>query len=126
MLPGTGPSAAKPPAKSNRWREGNGMRIENGICFPDTGRRPLLKVVACRALEASRLRIRFDTGEVRDADLTPLLALPAFAALADERTFHSFTLDHGIVSWLDGDLDIAPEWLFDHGETVAENAADFA
>ena len=82
------------------------MRIENGICFPDTGRRPLLKVVACRALEPPRLRIRFDTGEVRDADLTPLLALPAFAALADERA------------------DIAPEWLFDHGETVAENAAD--
>ena len=124
MPHGTAPSAAKPPAKSNRWRERIDMRIENGICFPDTGRRPLLKVVACRALEPPRLRIRFGTGEVRDADLTPLLALPAFAALADERAFHSFTLDHGIVSWLDGDLDIAPEWLFDHGETVAENAAD--
>ena len=68
MLPGTGPSAAKPPAKSNRWREGNGMRIENGICFPDTGRRPLLKVVACRALEASRRRIRFDEDDWSHAD----------------------------------------------------------
>ena len=40
MPHGTAPSAAKPPAKSNRWRERIDMRIENGICFPDTGRRP--------------------------------------------------------------------------------------
>lgn len=94
------------------------MRIENGICYPDAARKPLLKIVSCRALSHPRLRVRFDTGEIRDADLTPLLALPAFAALADEQSFHSFSLDHGIVTWPDGDLDIAPEWLFDHGETV--------
>ena len=99
------------------------MSIENGICLPDTARKPLLKVVACRALEHPRLRIRFDTGEIRDADLTPLLALPAFAALADEQSFHSFSLDHGIVTWLDGDLDIAPEWLFDHGKTVTASTS---
>lgn len=102
------------------------MRIENGICFPDTGRKPLLKVVACRALEHPRLRIRFDTGEIRDTDLSPLLALPAFAALADKHSFQSFSLDHGIVSWLDGDLDIAPEWLFDHGETVTASTSGLA
>ena len=39
MPHGTAPSAAKPPAKSNRWRERIDMRIENDICFPDTGRR---------------------------------------------------------------------------------------
>ena len=58
----------------------------------------MLKVVACRALEHPRLRIRFDTGEIRDTDLTPLLALPAFAALADEQSFQSFSLDHGSVT----------------------------
>ena len=93
------------------------------LLHPHSGRKPLLKVVACRALEHPRLRIRFDTGEIRDTDLTPLLALPAFAALADEQSFQSFSLDHGIVTWLDGDLDIAPEWLFDHGETVTASTS---
>jgi hypothetical protein len=27
------------------------------------------------------------------------------------------------VSGLDGDLDIAPEWLFDHGKTVTASTA---
>lgn len=93
------------------------------LLHPHSRRKPLLKVVACRALEHPRLRIRFDTGEIRDTDLTPLLALPAFAALADEQSFQSFSLDHGIVTWLDGDLDIAPEWLFDHGETVTASTS---
>lgn len=94
------------------------MFVENGICRPDTTETELLKVTGCQILGGKRLRVRFNTGDVRDADLTPLLAMPAFRPLETETVFHAFSIDHGIVCWQDGEIDLAPEWLFDHGIPV--------
>ena len=32
--------------------------------------------------------------------------------------FHNFTLDGWTVTWQDGAIDIAPEYLYEHGATV--------
>lgn len=58
--------------------------------------------------------VTFSTGETRLFDATPLLKLPAFAPLADEHTFERFALDHGIITWCDGALDIAPERVYEY------------
>ena len=92
------------------------MVVRNGICYPDSDVKPLLKVVECRPLDGARLLVAFNNGETRDVDLSVLLNRPAFLQLADEEVFRSFSLDHGVVSWLGGEVDIAPEWLFDHGK----------
>ena len=92
------------------------MIVRNGICHPDSSVKPLLKVVGCRPLGEARLLVTFNNGETRNVDLSVLLNRPAFLRLAVEAVFRAFSLDHGVVSWLDGDVDIAPEWLFDHGE----------
>lgn len=112
--------AASPPAADGAGRVRGTHAARHPPRHAPPGRIPFPRRAgtALPTLEHPRLRIRFDTGEIREADLTLLLALPAFAALADERSFQSCSLDHGIVSWLDGDLDIAPEWLFDHGTSV--------
>ena len=74
------------------------MIVKNGICYPDD-MAPVLKVVSCRAVGDSRLRVGFNNGEVREVDLSPLFSVPALAPLGNPEI-----------------LDIAPEWLFDHGE----------
>lgn len=98
------------------------MRVVDGICLPD-GREEILHVAECRALEHPKLRLRFGNGEERETDLSPLLGRPAFRPLADERVFRSFALEHGIVTWPGVDLDIAPEWLRDHGVPCRGDAA---
>ena len=112
------------------------MRIENGSCYPDGPGQTARKVVGCRVLEHPRLQVKFNNGEERVVDLAPLLELPAFRPLSAEEVFRACGVEHGVVTWRDGELDIAPEWLFEHGvscwqggkdhaECVAEPAVDY-
>ena len=38
------------------------------------------------------------------------------APLADEHTFAGVYIDYGMTVWNDGDIDIAPEYLYQHSE----------
>ncbi|MBQ8576410.1 MAG: DUF2442 domain-containing protein [Clostridia bacterium] len=76
---------------------------------------PLLKVNSIQPLEQHRLKVQFSNGECRIFDCVPLLSMPAFAPLADETLFRSVVLEHGIPVWNDGDIDIAPELLYEKG-----------
>lgn len=92
------------------------MIVKNGICYPDDIR-PALSIVGCSVLDDTHLRVRFNTGDIRVVDITPLFSFPALARLKVPETFRAFSIDHGILTWLDGELDIAPEWLLDHGKS---------
>ena len=94
------------------------MIVKNGICYPDD-MAPVLKVVFCRAVGDSLMRVGFNNGDVRDFDVSPLFSVPALAPLGNPETLRNFALDHGVLTWLDGELDVAPEWLFDHGQPIA-------
>lgn len=59
----------------------------------------------------------FSDGVKKRIDLTPLLQYPAFEELKDLKKFVQFGLDQTIF-WLNG-ADIAPEYLYEHGEKVA-------
>lgn len=60
-----------------------------------------------------RLWIRFNTGEAKVFDFKPLLNTQAFASLKDEEVFRGVYIDYGITVWLDGDIDIAPTYLYE-------------
>ena len=42
-------------------------------------------------------------------DATELSDMPALAPLMDERVLEDFSIDRGVLTWLDGEIDIAPE-----------------
>ena len=90
------------------------MHIVNGIAFAGEPV-PVIKVSGVRPLENHCLWLRFNTGEVRIVDFKPLLEEPAFAALRDEKTFREVYIDYGVAVWLDGEIDIAPEALYENG-----------
>ena len=56
--------------------------------------------------------VTFNTGETRLLDATELTEFEAFAPLGNQETFSSFSIDHGVLQWLDGEIDIAPEGLY--------------
>ena len=93
------------------------MYIENGIAYAGE-KRPLLKVNGVRAMENHRLWVRFNTGEAKIYDMTPLLSQPAFLPLRDNKVFQSVFIDYGTPVWNDGEIDIAPEELYAKG-TIA-------
>lgn len=93
------------------------MYVLNGIAYAGEPT-PALRVTGIRPLEDFRLWVRFNNSEVRIFDFKPLLSSPAFAPLAVPDTFKSVYIDYGVAMWNDGDIDIAPEELYNNGLPV--------
>lgn len=53
----------------------------------------------------------FSTGEKRLFDTT-MLKGAAFTPLADEEVFNHPVLFHGVITWNNGEIDIAPETVY--------------
>ena len=95
------------------------MYISDGVAYAGE-RKPAIKVSGVRPLDEYRLWLRFSTGEVRTFDFKPLLSEPAFAPLQDPAVFRNVYLDYGATVWNDGDIDIAPEYLYDNAVTLSQ------
>ena len=60
--------------------------------------------------------ITFSTGEVRLFDTT-LLEGEVFKPLKDGAVFHHPVLFRGVITWDNGNIDIAPEYVYMHSYT---------
>ena len=56
----------------------------------------------------------FSTGEKKLIDTTTITE-PVFKPLQNESIFLNQNVEHGLVSWDNGDIDIAPEYIYEHG-----------
>lgn len=91
------------------------MYIKNGVAYAEEAK-PEIKVWGVRAMSDYRLWLRFSTGEAKVFDFKPLIDTPAFSPLSDMAVFKDVYIDYGIPVWMDGDIDIAPEYLYEHAE----------
>ena len=99
------------------------MYIKNGIAY--AGKEiPPLKISGVRPLANFNLWVRFSNGEAKIFDFKPLLNDAGFMPLQDEKVFRDVYIDYGCTVWKDGDIDIAPEYLYEHGVSaeVTSNA----
>ena len=87
------------------------MYIVNGIAYAGEFS-PSIEVAGVVPLDDMMLLLTFSTGERRLYDAAALLEYPAFKVLEDERVFRSAAVEHGVVTWLGGEVDIAPETLY--------------
>lgn len=90
------------------------MYIQNGIAYAGEQAKPIT-VSGVRPLPGHRLWVRFSTGEAKIFDFTPLLDAPAFRPLKEPEVFSGVYIDYGVTVWQDGDIDVAPEYLYEHG-----------
>ena len=86
------------------------MYILNEICYAGEMTEGI-RVTAVKPLRGGMMLVTFSTGEVRLFDTT-LLEGSAFAPLADESVFRNPVLFHGVITWNDGEIDIAPETVY--------------
>ena len=82
-----------------------------------------LHVDSVRHLERYRLRVTFDNGVTKDVDLADHLLGEVFEPLKDPKFFRRVRLnpESGTIERPNG-ADLAPEFLFDIGDTVDQVA----
>ena len=86
------------------------MYIVNEICYAGE-MQDGIKVIEAKPLRGGMLLVTFSTGEKRLFDTTTLRG-SAFAPLADEEVFRNPVLFHGVITWNNGEIDIAPETVY--------------
>lgn len=88
------------------------MYIVNGIAYAGTQMQEIA-VQAIKPLDDMMMLVTFTSGEKRLYDATQLLAFPAFQPLKDEAVFKNARVEYGVVTWADGEIDIAPETMYE-------------
>jgi len=79
-------------------------------------------VTALETLPDYRLKVVFSTGDVKLFDVKPYLDRGVFSRLRDPTLFNQAYVAYDTVCW-PGNLDIAPETLFDRGVAIAQAPA---
>lgn len=86
------------------------MFVRDGICYAGEMQEGI-KIVEAKPLQGGMMLVTFSTGETRLFDTT-LLEGSAFAPLAEEEVFRNPVLFHGIITWKNGEIDVAPEMVY--------------
>ena len=89
------------------------MYIKDGIAYAGE-QTPALHISGVRPMDNYKLWVRFNNNEEKIFDFKPLLSSPAFAPLADMETFKCVYIDYGMPVWNNGEIDIAPEYLYEN------------
>lgn len=95
------------------------MYVINGIAYAGTPADDI-RVRSVKPLDDMMMIVTFTSGEKRLYDATGLLKYPAFQPLRDEAIFKSASVEYGAVVWNDGDIDIAPETIYQNSYAYHE------
>lgn len=94
------------------------MYIVDDICYAGN---PCdeVRVVQATPLKGGMLLVLFSSGEKKLFDALSVEG-SAFEPLKDESIFTSISVQHGFVSWADGAIDLAPEYIYDNSVPYSE------
>ena len=73
----------------------------------------MLKVVDAKVTDYLMMLITFSNGEKRVFDATVLTG-SAFEPLEDIDIFNNFKIVHGAITWMNEEIDCAPEYMYEH------------
>ena len=94
------------------------MYIANGFVCGGYPELPI-RVVDAKPLENRMLLLTFAGGAKRLFDAAVLCG-PAFAALVKPEVFRTCKINNGVVTWLGGEIDCAPEYMYEHSYEYSE------
>ena len=92
------------------------MIVRDGICYPDEATRHV-KIVAAQNAGDYLVRVRLDDGAERLFDGRTLTG-EVCAPLKNPDSFAKWQLDYETLTWCNGDIDIAPEYVLTHSVSV--------
>lgn len=79
----------------------------------------MLKVVDAKVTDYLMMLITFSNGEKRVFDATVLTG-SAFEPLEDIDIFNNFKIVHGAITWMNEEIDCAPEYMYEHSYAYEE------
>ncbi len=88
------------------------MYVSEGIVYGGEPEKPL-KISSLKILPDRIMLLTFLGGEVRLFDAS-ILDGEVFEPLKDDAVFENAVLDHGVVTWMDGAIDCAPEYMYEN------------
>lgn len=88
------------------------MFVLDGIVYASE-KKENIYIVSAKPLDDMMMILTFSTGEMRLFDATVLKG-PAFQPLTDETIFKSCKIVDGVVTWMDEEIDCAPEYMYEH------------
>lgn len=90
----------------------------NGIVYANEYNNSL-KIVDAKVTDYLMMLITFSNGEKRVFDAT-ILTGSAFEPLEDMDTFKNFKIVHGTITWMNEEIDCAPEYMYEHSYAYEE------
>lgn len=90
----------------------------NGIVYANE-HNDLLKITEAKVTDHLMMLLTFSTGEKRVFDATVLTG-PAFKPLENDAVFEDFKIVHGALTWMDEEIDCAPEFMYRHSYAYEE------
>lgn len=84
----------------------------NGIVYASE-KTENIQIASVKPLDDMMMILTFSTGEQRLFDAT-ILTGPAFKPLSDENIFKNCKIVDGVVTWMDEDIDCAPEYMYEN------------
>ena len=93
------------------------MYIKDGIVYAGEETK-LLRVSGVRPLDDYVLWLRFTNGEVKIFDCKALLEYEVYKPLLDKGMFRGVYIDCGTVVRDDGNIDVAPEHLYQNSVAI--------
>lgn len=79
----------------------------------------LIWITEAYYIDGYTLKVRFNDGCWRTFDFSTLFGThKVYEKIRDLNVFKQFTLDGWAVSWLDGNVDVAPEYIYEHGQAA--------
>ena len=88
------------------------MFVLNGIVYASEMNGDI-QIVEAKPLDDMMMILTFSTGEKRLFDAA-ILTGSAFEPLTDADTFKQCAVSDGVVTWMDGEIDCAPEYMYEH------------
>ncbi len=97
------------------------MYISNGFVY---GGQPTetIEVTAVKPLDDMIMLITFSSGEIRLFDAS-ILKGEVYKPLQDSKIFKAACIEYGVVTWANGTIDCAPEYMYNNSFEYTEKLA---
>jgi len=85
----------------------------------------MIEVISVVPEDDYKLLLSFNNGEIRRFDMKPYLKYTVYNRLENKNFFQLAQVHYGTVTW-PGEIDIAPETLYEKSVHVNEDETDYA
>ncbi len=88
------------------------MYILNDIAYADSYNIDNIKVQEIKIISELCMLVIFSNGEKRIFDAQELLKYPVYEKLKDFDIFKNACIEHGTITWDNGNIDLAPDTVY--------------